>query len=72
MKIESFTVVPFKKIINHFTSSEIKEIKLQKKGEDGAKEALGYIENYITQNNCKIISIAGNVVDGLIVHFTKD
>ena len=71
MRLESFSFIMNQKQLVHLTSSATNIIKIQKKPPEGTQEAFGIIENYITQNNGKIVSIDTSPV-ALVVYFTTD
>ncbi|MFX0102468.1 MAG: hypothetical protein ACFFCS_23075 [Candidatus Hodarchaeota archaeon] len=40
----------------HITSSEVKELKLEKAQDEGLKEALAYVENYCNDNGFRLVN----------------
>ena len=55
MKIEKITANAYQKQLYHITSSEIKEVKM--KGKQGEIDAIGYVENYITESGFKLLNV---------------
>ena len=57
MIVESIRVDKKSKKIKHFTSSGVKEIKTKNKGDEAISEGLAYVNNYMTDNNFKLINV---------------